>query len=203
VADCAEEVASAFAGFADLKSAYTVGHSEQVARLAVLAAEASGLSAPEVMASCAHERLDTSGYRRGLVPPRSARILAAADVMAALLEERPHRPKRTLSQAKDELGREVAGGHLEAQAVDAVIAAATGARASAPLRPGPVTRRLSERELEVLRLVARGKTNKEIGQLLGISPRTVQNHIASTYDKIGVYSRAGATLFATENWLLD
>ena len=62
-----------------------------------------------------------------------------------------------------------------------------------------------DRELQAipLRHLARGKTNKEIGSLLGISARTVQNHVAHVYDKAGVYSRAGAALFATENNLLD
>lgn len=57
---------------------------------------------------------------------------------------------------------------------------------------------LSQRELDVVRLVARGKTNKEIGSLLRISWRTVQNHLTSIYTKLGVYSRAGATA-----WLLE
>jgi DNA-binding NarL/FixJ family response regulator len=57
--------------------------------------------------------------------------------------------------------------------------------------------------VEVLRFVARGKSNREISELLGISPRTVQNHVAHIYDKIGVYSRAGAALFVTEQALLD
>jgi len=54
----------------------------------------------------------------------------------------------------------------------------------------------------VLRLVARGSSNKQIGADLGISPRTVQHHVAHLYAKIGVGSRAGAALFATEHGLL-
>jgi DNA-binding NarL/FixJ family response regulator len=62
-------------------------------------------------------------------------------------------------------------------------------------------RQLSEREVEVLRLVANGKTNKEIGFLLGISARTVQHHTAHVYDKLGVDNRAGAARWATEKGL--
>ena len=69
-------------------------------------------------------------------------------------------------------------------------------------RPPSRPQGLSPRELEVLRLVARGKSNREIGNLLGISARTVQNHVANLYDKIAVYSRAGATLYAVERGLL-
>ena len=61
---------------------------------------------------------------------------------------------------------------------------------------------LTDREAEVIRLVARGRTNKEIAALLDVSPKTVQHHVAHAYDKIGVESRAGAALFATEAGLL-
>jgi DNA-binding CsgD family transcriptional regulator len=61
---------------------------------------------------------------------------------------------------------------------------------------------LSGREVEVLAWVARGKTNPEIGIILGISAKTIQHHVAHIYEKIGVSSRAGAALFAMENGLL-
>jgi DNA-binding NarL/FixJ family response regulator len=54
----------------------------------------------------------------------------------------------------------------------------------------------------VLRLVAVGKSNQEAATLLDISPKTVKNHVANLYAKIGVYSRAGAALFAAEHELL-
>jgi DNA-binding CsgD family transcriptional regulator len=68
-------------------------------------------------------------------------------------------------------------------------------------RGGRLLRRakaVSERELEVLRWVGAGKTNREIGFLLGISEKTVQHHVASAYDKLGLYSRAGAA-----SWLVE
>ena len=67
--------------------------------------------------------------------------------------------------------------------------------------PGPKDRMgpdLSNREVEVLHLIAKGKTNKEIGGVLGISARTVQVHASRTYDKIGACNRAGATLWLAE-----
>ena len=98
------------------------------------------------------------------------------------------------------LSEEARAGRLDREAVDAVLAASGSGKA--PARRG-WPRGLSDREVEVLRFVARGKSNREIGELLGISPRTVQNHIAHIYDEIGVYTRAGAALFVTEQALLN
>ncbi|KYF67025.1 hypothetical protein BE15_11955 [Sorangium cellulosum] len=61
---------------------------------------------------------------------------------------------------------------------------------------------LTARELEVLRLVGTGKTNREIASVLCISDKTVQHHVAHAYDKLGIYSRAGATLWLAERGLL-
>ncbi|KYF69725.1 hypothetical protein BE11_26305 [Sorangium cellulosum] len=61
---------------------------------------------------------------------------------------------------------------------------------------------LTARELEVLQLVGAGKTNREIGCVLRISEKTVQHHVAHAYDKLGLYSRAGATLWLAEQGLL-
>jgi DNA-binding NarL/FixJ family response regulator len=58
---------------------------------------------------------------------------------------------------------------------------------------------LSNRELEVLHLIAKGKTNKDIGSVLGISARTVQVHASRAYDKIGACNRAGATSWLAEH----
>ena len=106
----------------------------------------------------------------------------------------------TEAQARDVLAAEARDGLLCRDAVDAVLGAVSGAR---PAQRAAWPRGLTDREVAVLRLVARGKSNQEIGTLLGISPRTVKNHVAHAYDKIGVYSRAGAALFVTENALLD
>jgi len=60
--------------------------------------------------------------------------------------------------------------------------------------------RLNPRELDVLSLVARGKTNREIGAVLHISPRTVQKHLEHVYDKLGVRRRAGAAMWASTQY---
>jgi DNA-binding NarL/FixJ family response regulator len=61
---------------------------------------------------------------------------------------------------------------------------------------------LSKRELEVLLLLARGKTNKTIGKELFVSERTVDRHVSNIFLKIGVGTRAAATAFAYENSLI-
>ena len=72
----------------------------------------------------------------------------------------------------------------------------------------PVTQRLRSggaggREVEVLALLARGHSNRQIAARLVITPKTVANHIAHVYTKTGVSSRAAATLFAMQHDLLD
>lgn len=170
-------------------------------------ARASGWAGAARIASAAHERVDGGGYHRALPPAAfgsSQRLLAAADVLAALLAARPHRRAYSAAEARDVLRAEVRAQHLDAAAVDAVLAALDGAAS-----PSAAERRrrawpcgLSEREVEVLRLVAVGKSNQEAALVLGISPKTVKNHVANVYAKIGVYSRAGAALFASEQGLL-
>ena len=61
---------------------------------------------------------------------------------------------------------------------------------------------LSAREVEVLRLAASGLTNARIAEELYISPRTVNAHLGSVYNKIGSSTRAVAARFASENGLL-
>jgi DNA-binding NarL/FixJ family response regulator len=60
---------------------------------------------------------------------------------------------------------------------------------------------LSARELEVLRLVARGLSNAEIADQLSISPRTVKAHVSNLLGKLDVANRAAATRFAVEHGL--
>lgn len=61
---------------------------------------------------------------------------------------------------------------------------------------------ISDRELEVVRLMARGKDNYEIAEALGISPNTVRNHVSSAYDKLGVSSWRQAVAWAWEHGLV-
>ena len=148
------------------------------------------------IATAAHERLDGSGYpqhRKAQSLSLPARILAAADMAFAMSEDRPHRPALSSEAIAREMAAEVTAGRLDSRAVDAVLA--TLGLPSAPA----TTYGLSERELDVSRLLARGKSNKEIGTQLHISPRTVQIHVARIFDKLGVRSRAGAAIWLIEH----
>ena len=61
---------------------------------------------------------------------------------------------------------------------------------------------LTDRELEVVRLLARGLTNKEIATALDISVKTAGHHVQHIFEKAGVTTRAAATLFAMQNALI-
>ncbi len=60
---------------------------------------------------------------------------------------------------------------------------------------------LSTREIEVLRLLAAGQSNRRIAHALCLSPRTVQRHVANVYLKIGAHCRAEATAYALDHGL--
>jgi DNA-binding NarL/FixJ family response regulator len=71
-----------------------------------------------------------------------------------------------------------------------------------PLGAQAVVEGLTDRELDVLRLAARGHTNRAIGRELGISDRTVQGHLANAFGKLGVNSRTEAVLLAMkQGWI--
>ena len=151
-------------------------------------------------AAAHHERLDGTGYHRGARAgelTREARLLAAADVLAALTEPRPYRPARSLEDAARIVQEEAVAGRLDPEMAAAVIEAA-GAERPRVAWPNDLT----DREVQILRFTARGMTNKEIASALVISPRTVGNHLAAVYDKIGRRTRAGAAVFAVEHGLL-
>jgi HD-GYP domain-containing protein (c-di-GMP phosphodiesterase class II) len=149
-----------------------------------------------------HERLDGSGYHRGCrgreATPAS-RVLATADAFQAMTQARPHRAALPPEQAAAELRREARAGRLDSDAVAAVLDAAGHKRGRrTDLRPGG----LSEREIEVVRLVADGCSNPEIAQRLVISRRTAEHHVQNVYAKLGIASRPAVALFALEHDLL-
>jgi HD-GYP domain-containing protein (c-di-GMP phosphodiesterase class II) len=147
------------------------------------------------------ERLDGSGYPRGLNGSsisQPARVLGAADAYQSMMEPRPYRDARTPDDAARELRAEVKAGKLDRDAVEAVLAAA-GHRVPRR-REGPDG--LTAREIDVLRLLARGMSSKEIATQLVISPKTARNHIEHIYAKIGASNRAGASLYAIQQGLL-
>jgi HD-GYP domain-containing protein (c-di-GMP phosphodiesterase class II) len=159
----------------------------------------SFLSELAPVASCHHERLDGSGYHRGLsaaMLTQPARVLAAADAYHAMTEPRPHRAPLSPEQAAESLGGECRAGLFDAEAVAAVLEAA-GQPVPRIERPAGLT----EREAEVIALLARGLQTKQIAAALGISVKTADRHIEHAYRKIGVSTRAAAALFAMEHGL--
>lgn len=154
------------------------------------------------LVSMHHERQDGSGYHRqaaGSSIPIGVRILAAADVYLAMLEERPYRSARSPAAAAVQLTAEAAAGRLDLDVVRAVLSVA-GHRAAIVRRTWPAG--LTDREVQVLRLAARGHSLKEIGTALSISPKTAGHHVQHIYTKVGVSTRAGAALFAMEHDLV-
>jgi HD-GYP domain-containing protein (c-di-GMP phosphodiesterase class II) len=152
------------------------------------------------LAAAHHEHLDGTGYHRGaraaeLSPAQ--RLLAAADAFAELTEPRPDRPALDPDAAARLLNVESRAGRLDADACAAVVEAS-----GLPRRPAAYPADLSAREVDVLRLAARGLSNKQIAAELSLSDRTVGNHLARVYDKIGSRTRAGAAVFAIEHGLL-
>jgi HD-GYP domain-containing protein (c-di-GMP phosphodiesterase class II) len=157
------------------------------------------LAALAPVATAHHERLDGSGYHRGvragsLTP--AARLLAAADAYQAMTEPRPHREAFPRERAAEVISEEARAGRLDADAVGAVLEAA-GQQAPLIERPAGLT----EREVEVVALLARGRQTKEVAHALGISVKTADRHIQNAYRKIGVSTRAAAAVFAMEHGL--
>ena len=147
------------------------------------------------------ERLDGSGYPRGLAAGAisiPARVLGAADAYQSMCEPRPHREALRPEIAAKELRSEVRRRRMDGDVVEAILGAA-GHRV-VRRREGPSG--LTAREVDVLRLVSRGLSNKEVAAHLVISPKTARNHIEHIYSKIGVSNRTGASLFAMQHGLI-
>lgn len=149
-----------------------------------------------------HERQDGSGYHHGASGaevPVEARLLAAADVYQAMTQPRSHRPAVDGDEAAHEITSLAKRGKLDPECAAAVAETAgrPGSRVRAAWPAG-----LTDREVEVLRLVAGGLSNREIAATLSISPRTAEHHVQHIYTKIGVSTRAGAAMFTMGHALL-
>jgi DNA-binding CsgD family transcriptional regulator len=163
-------------------------------------AESAGRTTALAIAGAHHERVDGCGDHRGAVGaelPLPARVLAAADAYHAMTEPRPHRPPLPAALAVDELACEASAGRLDADVVTAVVEAA-GQQVPRLERPAGLT----EREVEVLGMLARGLQTKQVAAALGISVKTADHHVQHAYRKLGVSSRAAATLVAMEHGLV-
>jgi HD-GYP domain-containing protein (c-di-GMP phosphodiesterase class II) len=160
-----------------------------------------GLDRVARIAANHHECVDGSGYPRGLASgqlSQADRILAAAVAYESALEPRPYREARTSEEAAKRLRRRAETGQLDEAAVHAVL----GAAGHAATKPKRRDDGLTPREVEILLLVARGASNKEIATQLVLSEKTVRNHVERTYAKLGVKNRVGASLYALEAGLV-
>jgi HD-GYP domain-containing protein (c-di-GMP phosphodiesterase class II) len=168
-------------------------HPYHTGRILARSRELAGL---DVVASRHHERTDGSGYPAGVGTAEldaAACLVAAADALHALTEARPHRPAHDLAAA----ARVLAALPLDRDAIRAVLEAAG---APPPLLP-PLPADLTERELQVLRLLVVGCTKRDIAGELVISPSTVHTHTVHVYEKCGVSTRAGLAMFAMQHGL--
>jgi HD-GYP domain-containing protein (c-di-GMP phosphodiesterase class II) len=165
-------------------------------------ARPSALAQIGAVAALTHERADGRGYPRGLSGSNIAvagRVLAAACAFHAMVQPRPHRKELSSDQAASVLRTEAAAGRLDPDAVDEVLAAAGKPRRRRAAGPAGLT----PREVEVLILIARGRSTKQVAAALGVTSRTAGTHIERIYVKTGASSRATATLFALRHGLID
>lgn len=162
---------------------------------------ARGLADLAPLAGAHHERGDAQGYHRGIRTATvrlGARIIAAADAHTAMTEARAHRAALSATEASRELRAAVGRGEIDRTAADAVLAAAGAPGRTRREWPGG----LSDREVEVLTLIVRGRTAKDVSRELSISIKTVGSHIEHIYAKIGVSTRGAAALFAMQHGLV-
>ena len=156
------------------------------------------------LASYAYERLDGSGYFRGVGGQAlsfEARVLSAAVAFVALGEKRPWRDALPAGEVAQRLRMEANEGRFDGEVVEALI----DARDAPPSRGTRVRQpaiRLSAREIDVLRSISRGASNKEAARELDLSPSTVRTHVESVFRKLECSTRAAATLKASALGLL-
>ncbi|WP_311379688.1 HD domain-containing phosphohydrolase [Arthrobacter sp. ISL-48] len=161
-----------------------------------------GLKGVAALAGSHHERLDGSGYPRGIGGTElgmKQRLLAAADAYQSSLEPRPHRPALGPTDAAARLRREVSAGRHSLEAAEAVLVAA----GQQPRRQRAFPAGLTSREVEILGMLCRGMNPAEIAASLFLARKTVRNHVEHIYTKIGASNRVGATLFAMAHGLTE
>ena len=162
-----------------------------------------GLAVLNPAASAHHEKCDGSGYHKRVhadADDLGARVLAATEVYVGLTAERADRPpfsagrrRRRASPAR--VARRARASREPCGAPGRRARRAAGQCGTRPRNPGGLTRR----EVDVLRLAARGHTTRAIADRLYISPKTADHHIQHIYGKIGVSTRAAAALWAMQN----
>lgn len=154
------------------------------------------------LAALHRERLDGSGYFRGLpgnMLSSEAQIVATADAYQSKREVRAYRSALEPEAAADFIWAEVRSGKLDRLIAEAVL----GSKEKGVDGRGAWPADLSDREVEVLRLLAHGNSSRQIGERLFISRRTAEHHIEHIYNKIGVSTRAAAVLFAIQHQIVQ
>jgi HD-GYP domain-containing protein (c-di-GMP phosphodiesterase class II) len=154
-------------------------------------------------AAAHHEKSDGSGYhkrvRADAVDP-GACVLTAVEIYVGMTTDRADRDAWLAEEAAAELRQLAARGVTEPRATRAVlVAAGHGEPRARTVTRARLPGRLSRREVDVLRLAARGLTTQQIADRLSISPKTTDHHIQHIYTKIGVSTRAAAALWATQH----
>jgi HD-GYP domain-containing protein (c-di-GMP phosphodiesterase class II)/DNA-binding CsgD family transcriptional regulator len=159
------------------------------------------------VASSHHEKCDGSGYHKRVPADADnlgACIVAATEIYVGMTTERADRQPFSPGDAAAELRRLESTGVLEPRAARAVLVAAghgepRGPQGRRQVNPGGLTRR----EVDVLRLAAKGLTTREIADRLYISPKTADHHIQHIYGKIDVSTRAAAALWAMQHTVVQ
>jgi HD-GYP domain-containing protein (c-di-GMP phosphodiesterase class II)/DNA-binding CsgD family transcriptional regulator len=161
------------------------------------------LAALNPVACAHHEKCDGSGYhkrvRADAVDP-AACVLAAAEIYVGMTTDRADREAMSAKDAAEGLRRLASEGVTEPRASRAVlVAAGHGEPRDRTVTRAKLPGGLSRREVDVLRLAARGLTTQQIAGRLDISAKTADHHIQHIYTKIGVSTRAAAALWATQH----
>jgi DNA-binding CsgD family transcriptional regulator len=175
---------------------------------------ATGRAGAEELRGIAAE-VGTPLLRAHAARANGAVLLADGDFNAALLELRrafnefqalgvrydAARTRLLLADACEALG-DHDGARLESRAANSVLEALGATESTNAMQTGSLPDGLTQRELEVLVLLARGKTNRVIAHELFISEKTVASHVSHIFTKLGVTSRSAATAYAYEHELV-
>ncbi|MGF6573732.1 HD-GYP domain-containing protein (c-di-GMP phosphodiesterase class II) [Paraburkholderia sp. GAS333] len=166
--------------------------------------QAGALGEAAELASYAYERSDGSGYFRGVRDQSltlEANVLAASVMYVALRAVRPWRAAFSADEAARHLRDEAARGRLNAEVVNALLSD-DAIVVKRPVSSTSQSVRLTAREIDVLRVISRGASNKEAARELTLSPSTVRTHVENVFRKLECSSRAAATLKASTLGLL-
>lgn len=170
-----------------------------------IVARIQGLEPVAELVAAHHERHDGTGYPRGLAGggiPVGARLIAVADAFDKMTHDSPGYSALDTRAALDRIASEV--GHAYAPDACAALSRVLtepGARVAPRVSAWPAS--LTNREVDVLRLVARGMSRKQMAGSLALSEATVRHHMEHIYAKIGVSTRVAAALSAIEHGLVE